>query len=195
MPSRDSTRRPDDPANAAQGLAGVFLAERPKLLGFLTNRLGSTAEAEDALQEVWVKLAGGGPPGPVADALPYLFRMCENVARDARRSEARRHAREGLWAERGADWSAGDPASPSPEEVAIERDRLSRVEAELGTLPDRTRRIFAAFRLEGLAQKEIARDHGISVSAVQKHLQRAYAVVLDARRSDSREPDAQSGAP
>lgn len=178
-----------------QGLAGLFLAERPKLLAFLTRRLGSPAEAEDALQEVWVKLETGGPPGPVADPLPYLFRICENVARDARRSEARRHAREGHWAERSADWSTGDPAMASPEEIAIERDRLARVAAGLRALPDRTRQVFTAFRLDGTPQKDIARDHGISVSAVQKHLQRAYAAVLAARRSDSSAPDAQSEAP
>lgn len=38
------------------GLKAVFLAERPMLLRLLAARLGNPADAEDALQDIWLKL-------------------------------------------------------------------------------------------------------------------------------------------
>ncbi|MEO9131589.1 MAG: RNA polymerase sigma factor, partial [Sphingomonas sp.] len=38
------------------GLKAVFLEERPMLMRLLIARLGSREEAEDALQDMWVKL-------------------------------------------------------------------------------------------------------------------------------------------
>jgi RNA polymerase sigma factor (sigma-70 family) len=40
-------------------------------------------------------------------------------------------------------------------------------------LPERTRQIFVLRRLEGLSYFEIGRRLGVSVSAVEKHMQRA----------------------
>ena len=38
------------------GLKAVFLEERPMLMRLLVARLGSREEAEDALQDMWIKL-------------------------------------------------------------------------------------------------------------------------------------------
>ncbi|WP_138921377.1 sigma factor-like helix-turn-helix DNA-binding protein, partial [Novosphingobium pentaromativorans] len=49
------------------------------------------------------------------------------------------------------------------------------------TLPDRTAWIFRQYRIEGQSQRDIAHELGISLSAVEKHLQRAYKAVLSLR--------------
>ena len=185
----DHSHAPGDQAETSfgqSGMAALFVQNRPVLLRFLVRRTGSEAEAEDALQELWVKLQEKPPSGPIADPLAYLFRMAENAARDLRRSEMRRHAREGNWAEQQGAGETGGGVEPSPEESAIGREQLRAVQRRLMRLPERTRRIFAAFRLEGQPQKDIAGEHGISLSAVQKHLQRAYRAVID-------EDDAEKG--
>lgn len=162
---------------APNGLAAVLAENRPVLLRFLERRLGSHAEAEDVLQTLWIKLAERPPTGPIADPLAYLFKMSENAARDMRRAEGRRHVREERWVEAGGAPDA-ETVEPSPEQQAIDRDDLRVIEARLARLPERTRRLFIAFRLDGTPQKDLARQDGISVSAVQKHLQRAYRAVL-----------------
>jgi RNA polymerase sigma-70 factor (ECF subfamily) len=48
-------------------------------------------------------------------------------------------------------------------------------------LPERTRAIFRRFRLDGEPQRRIAEDIGISVSAVEKHLARAYEAIAAAK--------------
>jgi RNA polymerase sigma-70 factor (ECF subfamily) len=48
-------------------------------------------------------------------------------------------------------------------------------------MPERTRAIFLDFRVHEIPQKEIADQHAISISAVEKHLQRAYRVIREYR--------------
>lgn len=164
-------------SEGGEGLAAVLQANRARFLRFLAARLGNPDEAEDVLQDIWLKLGNAAPSGPVADPVAYLFRVVDNAARDRKRSATRRRALEERWA--GQD--GGDieiDRTPTPEDVVIERSRLRRVEAALGELPERTSYIFRAFRIDGRPQKELAAELDISLSAVEKHLQRAYRTVM-----------------
>jgi RNA polymerase sigma factor (sigma-70 family) len=161
------------------GLKAVFMAERPMLLRLLTARLRDPDVAADVLQDVWLRLESAGS-GPVADPAAYLFRMANNLAFDRRRSEARRSAREGAWLETQSD--ASD--FPDAEEVLLSRERLARLEAAIAALPERTSAIFRAYRFDGTPRKDIARDEGISVSAVEKHLHRAYRAIEGVRADE-----------
>lgn len=161
------------------GLKAVFLAERPMLLRLLTGRLRDAEAAADVLQDLWIKLESADS-GPVADPAAYLFRMANNLAFDRRRSEARRSARDGAWLDVQSD--ASD--FPSAEDTLISRERLRQLEATIAGLPDRTRAIFRAYRFDGTARKDIAADEGISVSAVEKHLHRAYKAIHCLRAED-----------
>ena len=51
----------------------------------------------------------------------------------------------------------------------------------LDALPERTRTIFRRFRIDGEPQRLIADELGISVSAVEKHLARAYQAIADVK--------------
>ena len=154
------------------GLKAVFLAERPMLLRLLTSRLRDADVAEDVLQDLWMRLESAAS-GPVADPAAYLFRMANNLAFDRRRSEARRNARDGAWLDTQSE--ASD--FPTAEDALISRERLAALEAAVARLPERTAMIFRAYRFEERSRKEIAADEGISVSAVEKHLHRAYKAI------------------
>lgn len=161
---------------SAAGLKAVFLAERPMLLRLLRARLRDAEAAEDVLQDVWLKLEGL-PSGPVADPAAYLYRMANNLALDRRRSEARRQSREGAW----LDLRGETDDAPSAEAAVIARDKLQRMQAAIATLPERTARIFRRYRFDGVPRRDIAAEEGISVSAAEKHLQKAYALIERAR--------------
>ncbi|MDD3800558.1 MAG: sigma-70 family RNA polymerase sigma factor, partial [Novosphingobium sp.] len=109
----------------------------------------------------------------------YLYQMLNNLAHTRRRAEKRRQARDASWLE-GRQEGEADRA-PNAEAVMASRDELARVEAQLRVLPERTAHVFRQYRVEGVPQKDIAQDLGISVSAVEKHLQRAYKAVLQIR--------------
>jgi RNA polymerase sigma-70 factor (ECF subfamily) len=150
------------------------------LLRFMAARRVPPDEAEDLVQDLFVKLESQAV-GPIAEPRAYLYRMLDNLLLDRRRSAARRARREEAWtaAAGGSALEADD--RPSAERLLIDRERLDRVAAALGALPERSLRIFTRYRIDSVPQKEIAAELGISVSAVEKHLQRAYRVLVDLR--------------
>ena len=151
-----------------EGLQRVVLNERPRLLRFLAAR-GAGDEAEDLLHDLWQRVAGS-PGKPIADPVSYIFRAAENLMRDRRRSEISRAQRQYDW----HDTSISDHEEPQGERTLIARQRLGQVEAALAALGPRVELVFRRYRLDGLGQAAIARELGISLSSVEKDLQKAY---------------------
>lgn len=179
--------------NQSSGLQSVFLKSRAALARYLRARRCGDSEAEDILQDLWVKLCGL-ETGPIAEPMAYLYRMAENMMLDRKRSAMRRTSRETEWTKGQIDGTIerSIDAQPSAERLLLARDHLRRVEAVLKALPERTAQAFRAVRIDGTPQKEIAAQMGISLSAVEKHLQKAYRAVLDvqyATGADREEPD------
>ncbi|HEV2568941.1 sigma-70 family RNA polymerase sigma factor [Sphingomonas sp.] len=170
------------------GLEAIYLAHRPELLRFLRAR-GAGDAAEDLLQELWLK-ASTGLSGPIQDPLSYLYRAANNLMIDRARAEASA-------AKRGRDWTdvttglseASD--APSAERALLAREQLIEAQRTLAALGDRTEEIFRRFRVDGVPQKRIAAEQGISINTVEKHLQRAYRALVALRR---RTEAAESGA-
>lgn len=179
---------------AASGLSAVLIANRGPLLRFLRAR-GAGEDAEDVMQELWLKVERLEAEGPIADPRAYLFRMADNLMHDRVRASMRRTHREKAWSETGYD-PAGWDETPSAERTLAARQRLRQVERALATLGERSQVIFRRFRIEGVTQSRIAQDEGISLSAVEKHLQRAYRVVAAlADEDDDALPPSRSSAP
>ena len=64
-------------------------------------------------------------------------------------------------------------------EVGAGAAALRRVEASIAAMPDRMATALRMFRIEDRSQREIAQTLGISVSGVEKLLQRAYRQIRD----------------
>ncbi|NYT42206.1 sigma-70 family RNA polymerase sigma factor [Sphingomonas sp. R-74633] len=154
-------------SSLTSGLQRVLENERPRLLRFLAAR-GAGDDAEDVLQDLWQKLSGA-EARPVADPVSYLFRAAENVLRDRQRASLSRDRRQHEW----QDLAAGDP-EPLGDRVLIARERLREAETTLLALGPRVDQIFRRYRLEGIGQAAIARELGVSLSSVEKDLQKAY---------------------
>lgn len=153
---------------AVSGLQRVILNERSRLLRFLVAR-GAGDEAEDVLQDLWQRVAAA-PSEPIADSISYLFRAAENLMRDRRRSTVSRARRQQEWHE----VSVPETEAPKGERALIAREQLRRVETALAELGPRTDHVFRRYRLDGVGQAVIARELGISLSSVEKDLQKAY---------------------
>ncbi|HKY81227.1 MAG TPA: sigma-70 family RNA polymerase sigma factor [Sphingobium sp.] len=164
----------------ATGLSAIFLDNRPALLRFLRAR-GAGEDSEDMLQDMWMKLEARDL-GPVTDPLPYLYRMANNLMLDRYRSTSRRARREQDWAE-GAGGVMADPA----ETIAIDdrmilQEQLGQAEAVLRELGPRVELVFRRFRVEGVGQRMIAEELGVSLTTVEKDLQKAYRALLTLKR-------------
>lgn len=162
------------------GLLALFTEMRPALLRYLGSRGARPEEAEDILQDVQVKLLADGV-GPVDQPRAYLYRMTNNHFLASRRAAGRRVRREEDWVSaQGADRAEADQR-PSVEEELIARQQLAILQRVLDELPERTRTIFRRFRIDGEPQRLIADELEISVSAVEKHLARAYQAIADVK--------------
>ena len=147
---------------------------------FLVLRGASSADAEDILQEVHLKLLSE-ELGPVAEPRAYLYKMATNYFLGFRRTADRRTRREEDWMEVHSATEGGIEERPSIEAALIARQQLAILQRVVDGLPERTRVIFRRFRIDGEPQRQIAADLAISVSAVEKHLAKAYAAIAAAR--------------
>lgn len=156
------------------GLQRVVLNERGRLLRFLAAR-GMADDAEDVLHDLWQRVAAA-PSQPIADPLSYLFRAAENLVRDRRRSSVSRDRRH-------HDWHETLPGEEAPmgERSLIARERLREVQAALAALGPRVEIVFRRCRLDGIGQAAIARELGVSLSSVEKDLQKAYRALAQLR--------------
>ena len=145
--------------------------------------LGDSQEAEEVVQEVFVKaLESEQRQGPPEDWGPWLTRIAVNTCRDRRRAG---------WWQRFRRWSDQVEQVPmidrelTPEDAAINSETRRRIWLAFRSLPDRQREVFVLRHLEAWSGPEIAAALGLSPGTVKRHLFRAVhrmrAVLGDAR--------------
>lgn len=148
----------------------LFVAHRAALIDYAAPMVGCRYRAEDIVQDAYLKFskrlsdAGDGTlsaGGEVIDhPVSYLYRIVRNLARDQIKKSRKRHE----IPDPTAALEAVAASIATPEQFAVDRDRLRIVDEALSRLPARTRRIFEMHRIEGRTLQEIADHFGISVS-------------------------------
>ncbi|MCZ4501187.1 MAG: hypothetical protein JWQ74_3744 [Marmoricola sp.] len=159
----------------AAGLEAVFSEMRPALVR-RALAMGASGDAEDVVQDVWLKLAQAA--GPVASPHAYLLRMVYTAVLDRRRGARRGAARDLEWSS-PANLPDDGVTHADAERRLIAIQTLQAVEARLTALGDPAAAIFRRHRVDGLTQRRIAEEFRLGLSTVEKHLRRAYAVLLD----------------
>jgi RNA polymerase sigma factor (sigma-70 family) len=157
------------------GLKAIFFEIRPMLLRLLIARLGNQDDAEDTLQDMWLRIDQLAV-GPIGQPAGFLYRVAANLATDRRIATTRRSARDTAW----LDVQSLAAELPDAERVLIAREQLNAVERAMADMPDRMRIALRMFRFEEQPQRAIAETLGISVSGVEKLLQRAYRQIHEA---------------
>ena len=135
------------------------------------RRRGRTEhDAEDLLQEAWLRMAGHGG-SPVINPEAFLMRAALNLSIDAHR------AHQGRGEEVALDDVILVDMAPGAEAVLLGKERMDRLAVCVERLPERTREILLAHRVDGRSYTDIARELGISVTAVEKHVTKATMLV------------------
>jgi RNA polymerase sigma-70 factor (ECF subfamily) len=148
------------------------LVERYQEVAFRTAWLitRSTADAEDAAQEAFVKAFYAIGRFRAGEAFrPWVLRIVANEAKNRRRSAGRR---ERLAVRLAGERGRGD-AAPSPETAAVEVERRDDLLAALDRLPERDRIVVAYRYLLELSEAETAEALGIRPGTVKSRLSRA----------------------
>jgi RNA polymerase sigma factor (sigma-70 family) len=147
-----------------------------RLRRFIRRQVASREDAEDVIQDAYVRLLRYSAKQTVENPERLLFSTARNLAIDSRR---RRQSRERT-AAGYALLEACEADLPGADELVDALQRLKTVEAAVARLPRRCREIFVMHRIEGMSYSEIAKRCGISVSAVEKNMARA-CLQIDAR--------------
>jgi RNA polymerase sigma factor (sigma-70 family) len=160
----------------AAALTEMLALERGPLLRYLSRYL-DRASAEDVAQSLYFKLQRVADHPPIDNKRAYLFRLAFNLAVDHGRAEARQLKLQ----EEAAGYLAGAGPQPDTVSVLVTQSELQRVAQAAMELPQQTRRIFQLNRFEGLTQREIASQLGVSATTVEKHIRRALDCLARAR--------------
>src|SRR3546814_2849548 len=89
------------------------------------------------------------------------MRAANNLMLDRYRSARQRELGDKAWGEASAT------QSPSSESALISREQLALVESAIAATGERPARIFRRFRVEGIHQRDIASEMGVSLSTVR----------------------------
>ncbi|MCE4554284.1 RNA polymerase sigma factor [Roseateles cellulosilyticus] len=139
-----------------------------RVRGALCRRGRTEHEADDFVQEAWMRMACyEDERQPVDQPEAFLMRTALNLSIDAHRLNVS-HGEHVL-----AEHEVLIDAAPSTEAVVLARERTARLEVCLGRLPAKTRDVFLASRLDGLPYTEIAKLYGLNVSTVHAHVAKA----------------------
>jgi RNA polymerase sigma-70 factor (ECF subfamily) len=154
-----------------QEVANLFHALRGSIYRYLLCRSMSPSEAEEIVQEAFLRLYHHLASGGKEDNLrAWLFRVAHNIG--INEIKKRKYADEFL----SRQWTDLDSA-PNPEEALLHNERLSRVSHAISTLSEQQRQCLY-LRAEGLPHREIADILGVNVSTVAQSLHRAIKKII-----------------
>lgn len=167
---------------SSDGTARLDQSFRAPLIAYFSRRLQHAhdprREAEDLTQEVFLRLSKHPDRNNGETIQSYVFTIAANVLRDRLKSS-------GLALQARCNSIDGSKESFAirpeltevldPERVLVAKETLKDVLVALAELGERTRDIFILARLENMHHREIAVLHGISISAVEKHIMKAAA--------------------
>jgi RNA polymerase sigma factor (sigma-70 family) len=174
-------------ASFTRALLAGFGQSYADLLRIAHRSTGSRDEARDLVHDVWLRLAehercAAAPATDVNAAMPrdvtaYLAVMAQCMALDAHRRQQRllRHVDEATLHAQMAPAHAPDAA-----ESLMYRQALATLEQAMAALPERTRQVFVAHRVQGDKQPAIAARLGVSLNTVERDLIQAGDCIADA---------------
>lgn len=169
--------------------AGAAAAEgevdrlRADLVAYLLRKTRGAGDAEDVVQEAFVRFHRAGHDVTSADARPLLFVIARNIQLDRWKADARESARRSPHDIHDLHIGPRAIASETPdvETGLIRRQDLAAAAAVIRALPPKTRDAFLLHRFETLTYRQIAGRLGVSVSMVEKHIAEALRQLKKSR--------------
>lgn len=151
-----------------RALATLVGRHAERLHAFLQRVTGSRDDADDLLQDTWIRVARGAPSFDLGRrARPWLYGIAANLARDL-------HRRRGVRV-RGAEAVRNEPAA-EPTFRPIERIDLRE---RLVRLPARLREVLVLRFYDDLDEAEMAEALGIPKGTVKSRL---HGAIRELRR-------------
>ena len=159
-----------------------FEAERPRLLRIAYRLTGSVVDAEDAVQEAWLRLDKAREKEDPSNLQAWLTRVVSRLCLDRLGSAARRRETYiGQWLPEPIVRPLGASAEPDPLDVVVQ-DEDARLGAlvVLDTLTPPQRVAFVLHDVFSVPFDEVGETLGIGADAARQHASRARRAMADA---------------
>lgn len=147
------------------------------LLGWLRRKLGCTHSAADLAQDTFLRLIhaqlhGLAHPADLREPRAFLATVAARlVANHFRRLSLEQAWIEALAALPEASW-------PSPEQQAIARQALQRIDVALAALSGRARQAFLLSQFDGLTYSQIATELAVTERSVKRYMAQAFEACI-----------------
>lgn len=139
----------------------LYVMNRTQLCRAAYKILGDWEKSEDVVQDAYMKIRENTlKTSAIKQPLAYLFQAVKNLAIDQYRRALFEAELFGLEEE---GLQIADKAN-LPELHAMNTEELMIIVEAIGRLPERTKRVFELYRIDGYTHRMIADELGISVS-------------------------------
>ncbi len=165
-------------ADRNKNITNTIKSISSRLLGFIKQRVGSTEDAEDILQDVFYQFAGN--PEPIEQTTAWLYKVARNKITDNYRKHKLPLADDVLNSaeteDDNFDWREMLlPADSTPETEYLRNIFWEELQQALDELPAVQRDVFIQNEIDGIAFKDIAAQTGESVATLISR--KRYAVL------------------
>jgi RNA polymerase sigma factor (sigma-70 family) len=161
----------------------TFLREKDKLLGFIRNRVSSSEEAEDILQDVFYQFVAGFDTIESLDRVTsWLFSVARNKIIDRYRRDAARPQRTEFGVHAGMEDDSPitleeilPDLGNTPEDSYLREMIWDAIMEALDELPQEQREIFILNEMEEKGFREISEETGVSINTLLSR--KRYAIL------------------
>ena len=178
-------------SRASRGDVDAFsrlVSAHSALVRGVTLRMLGAQEAQDASQEVWVRVWANMKSFRGESAFStWLYRVTVNTCLSFRRKEARRRTRE--VEEELAHLSISSGGDGDPEEAALDAERREEIQVALGSIRAEHRAAMVMRHMEGLSCAEISEALGVPDGTVKGWASRGRSAMLTALTQNSASAD------
>lgn len=140
----------------------LFIKHNKELKRFALQRADNQYDAEDIVQDAFIKLASRRKHEPITNPRAFLFKTVQNLSLNA----IRHSPRQPLY----KDSTSFDTLTPSLEQEISALQDIAEISRQLSYLPKKSKTIFLMHRLDTKTYLEIGDELGISKNAVKKHI-------------------------
>lgn len=144
-------------------LADYYTLHRAELLAYASSRLGDKDEAEDLVQNTFLRLLTTDKMLTEQTLPALVFTICRNLVSDYYRRRAFRYEYEHYI-------QNGEDGFSSMESVFFAADIIERMEHGLARIPENSRQIYCLHILEGMRVSEISEQTGEKYKTVENRL-------------------------
>ncbi|MDH7444267.1 RNA polymerase sigma factor [Aquimarina sp. 2201CG14-23] len=150
-----------------------FFKSHAKLLrSYLYYKFGDLDQAEDIVQDSFIKLWNNCSKVPIEKAKSYVYTIATNFGISIARHQQVKFKYQNYITQRKSDVT-----NESPEFVILEKEYMEKLKSAIADLPERQREVFLLSRIDKKTYREIAELSNVSVKAIEKLMHKALVTL------------------